>query len=59
MLFRSRWLCAGSDYRNQLEAMGHPPLTKAELQLLQQGFERHLGQAIPQQLQHTLVIAQG
>ena len=55
----ARWLCAGSDYRNQLEAMGHPPLTQAELQLLQQGFERHLGQAIPQQLQHTLVIAQG
>ena len=55
----SRWLSAGSDYRNQLEAVGHPPLKKAELQLLQHGFEQHLGQAIPQQLQHTLLIARG
>ena len=55
----SRWLSAGSDYRNQLEAVGHPPLKKADLQLLQHGFEQHLGQAIPQQLQHTLLIARG
>jgi putative ATPase len=55
----SRWLSAGSDYRCQLEAMGHPPLRAAELQLLQHGFEQHLGQAIPQQLHHTLLIARG
>jgi putative ATPase len=54
-----RWLGAGSDYRDQLEAMGHPPLTATELQLLHQGFAQHLGQTIPQQLQHTLVMAKG
>ena len=53
----ARWLDVGSNYRCQLEALGNPPLTASQLELLQRGFEQRLHQAIPQQLAHHLVIA--
>jgi putative ATPase len=53
----ARWLADGSSYRCQLEALGNPPLSAIQLQLLQRGFEQRLHQAIPQQLAHHLVLA--
>jgi putative ATPase len=52
-----RWLGEGSSYRSQLEALGNPPLTATQLQLLHEGFGQRLNQTIPQQLTHHLVMA--
>ncbi|MCP9882887.1 AAA family ATPase [Cyanobium sp. Alchichica 3B3-8F6] len=53
----ARWLAPESTYLQQLNAMRGAPLTPAAIELLQQGFQRHLGQQLPQTVAHTLLRA--
>ncbi|MEB3185672.1 MAG: AAA family ATPase [Cyanobacteriota bacterium] len=52
-----RWLAKASPWRRQLLQVGGRRLGKAELELLRQGFSARLGQALPQRLEHRLLIA--
>lgn len=53
-----RWLAPGSAYRSQLNAQHGSPLPTTTIEALQQGFQRHLGQQLPQTVVHTLLRAQ-
>ncbi|MCP9891562.1 AAA family ATPase [Cyanobium sp. Aljojuca 7D2] len=54
----ARWLTPESTYLGQLNALRGSPLTAAAIEMLQQGFHRHLGQQLPQTVAHTLLRAQ-
>jgi putative ATPase len=54
----ARWLAPESTYLGQLNALRDTPLPPAVIEVLQQGFQRHLGQQLPQTVVHTLLRAQ-
>ena len=54
----ARWLAPEGSYRRQLNALRGSPLPPAAIEALQQGFQRHLGQQLPQTVVHTLLRAQ-
>ena len=54
----ARWLAPESTYLRQLNALRGAPLSPAAIETLHEGFQRHLGQQLPQTVVHTLLRAQ-
>ncbi|MCP9776175.1 AAA family ATPase [Cyanobium sp. WAJ14-Wanaka] len=52
-----RWLAPGSSYRSQMEAFLGSEIPSQQLKQLEAGLGARLQQTIPQQLNHTLLIA--
>ena len=54
----ARWLAPESTYLRQLNVLRGAPLPPAAIETLNQGFQRQLGQQLPQTVVHTLLRAQ-
>jgi putative ATPase len=54
----ARWLAPESTYLRQLNVLRGAPLPPAAIETLHQGFQRQLGQQLPQTVVHTLLRAQ-